>query len=171
MSGLMGLEIDDELLNHIHESASLSRAMSILDARLSLNQRMLVSYDLIDMDGKYGFMQEFTQDEIHGYFSQMNKFATVSMNEIIDRFGYTAHFHDSKIKGNLLRILKDKTPNKIDDEVLIYHFALVPEDNKMANRERGDRNARVYFLVGKYGIVHILFFDPFHEINPVLSAS
>ena len=56
---------------------------------------------------------------------------------------------------------------EIDDELLIYHFALEPDCKETADRSKGCRNARVYFLVGKFGIVHILFFDPYHEINPM----
>lgn len=131
-----------------------------------MKQKMIVSYDFLDLEGDYGFQQDFTQDEIHGYFRQMNKYATVSMNEIIETFDYTEHFNDSKIRGNLLRLLKGKTGRKIDDDVLIYHFALEPDSKTVASRAKNTRNARVYFLVGKFGIVHILYFDPYHEINP-----
>lgn len=59
-----------------------------------------------------------------------------------------------------------KTGKRIDEGVMIYHFALEPESKQTASREQGGRNARVYFLVGKFGVVHVLFFDPYHEINP-----
>lgn len=55
------------------------------------------------------------------------------MNEIIDSFDYTEHFNNSKIRGNLLQLLKEKTGKRIDEGVMIYH---------------------------------LLFFDPYHEINP-----
>ena len=167
MGNAFDFEIDDELLNYIHQPASLSSGLSYEDSLLSMKQKMVVSYDLLDLEGDYGFQQDFTQDEIHGYFRQMNKYATVSMNEIIETFDYTEHFNDSKIRGNLLRLLKSKTGRKIDDDVLIYHFALEPDCKVTADRRKDCRNARVYFLVGKFGIVHILFFDPYHEINPM----
>lgn len=37
---------------------------------------------------------------------------------------------------------------EIDDELLIYHFALEPDCKETADRSKGCRNARVYFLVG-----------------------
>ena len=166
MGNTFDFEIDDELLNYIHQPASLSSGISYEDSLLSMKQKMIVSYDFLDLEGDYGFQQDFTQDEIHGYFRQMNKYATVSMNEIIETFDYTEHFNDSKIRGNLLRLLKGKTGRKIDDDVLIYHFALEPDSKTVASRAQNTRNARVYFLVGKFGIVHILYFDPYHEINP-----
>lgn len=166
MDNLLDLEIDDELLNYIHQPASLSDSISYEDSLLSMKQKMIVNYDLLDLDGEYGFLQDFTQDEIHGYFRQMKKYASVSMNEIVETFDYTEHFNDSKIRGNLLRLLKGRTNKRIDDDVMIYHFALEPDSKAVASRAENSRNARVYFLIGKFGIVHILFFDPFHEINP-----
>ena len=166
MGNAFDFEIDDELLNYIHQPASLSSGISYEDSLLSMKQKMIVSYDLLDLEGDYGFQQDFTQEEIHGYFRQMNKYATVSMNEIIEKFDYTEHFNDSKIRGNLLHLLKGKTGRKIDEDVLIYHFALEPDNKTVANRAQNTRNARVYFLVSKIGIVHILYFDPYHEINP-----
>ncbi len=159
-------EIDDELLTCFHQPASLTDSISYEDSKLSMNQRMLVSYDLVDLDGKYGFLQNFTQEEIHGYFSKMNKYSSVSMNEIIDTFDYGEHFNESKIRGNLLQLLKERSGKHVDDGVMVYHFALEPKKRDEASREKGTRNARVYFLVGKFGIVHVLFFDPYHEINP-----
>lgn len=166
MDNLLDLEIDDELLNYIHQPASLSESISYEDSQLSMKQKMIVNYDLLDLDGTYGFLQDFTQDEIHGYFRQMKKYASVSMNKIIETFDYTEHFNDSEIRGNLLRLLKGRTNRRIDDDVMIYHFALEPDSKVIASRDEDCRNARVYFLIGKFGIVHILFFDPYHEINP-----
>lgn len=163
---MMDFEIDDELLTCFHQPASLSNSISYEDSRLSMNQKMIVSYSLLDMDSQYGFSQDFTQGEIHGYFNQMKKYANVSMNDIIDTFDYTEHFNGSAIRGNLLRLLKEKTGKHIDEGVMIYHFALQPDNKQTALRELDLRNARIYFLVGKFGIVHVLFFDPYHEINP-----
>ena len=163
---MIDFEIDDELLTCFHQPASLSDSISYEDSRLSMSQKMIVSYDLLDMNGKYGFSQYFAQEEIHGYFSQMKKYSSVSMNEIIDTFDYSEHFNGSAIRGNLLQLLKEKTGKHIDDGVMIYHFALQPENKQTASREIELRNARIYFLVGKFGIVHVLFFDPYHEINP-----
>lgn len=133
MGNALDFEIDDELLNFIHQPASLSSGISYQDSLLSMKQKMIVSYDLLDLEGDYGFQQDFMQEEIHGYFRQMNKYANVSMNEIIKTFDYS----------------------------------LEPESKVVASREQNTHNARVYFLVGKFGIVHILYFDPYHEINPI----
>ena len=81
---MIDYEIDDELLTCFHQPASLSDSISYEDSRLSMNQKIIVSYSLLDIDGKYGFNQDFSPGEIHGYFSQMKTHANVSMNEIID---------------------------------------------------------------------------------------
>lgn len=162
-------DIDDDLLNHIHEPVNLSKAMSYEDAKMSQNQKMIISYDLLDLDGKYGFLQNFTQAEIHGYFKQMKKYSTITINEIIDNLDYKEHFNDSKVKGILLSALKEKIEGKknIDANLIIYHFALEPTSKVIANRSKNTHNARVYFLLGKFGIAHILFFDPYHEIDSI----
>ena len=49
---------------------------------------------------------------------------------------------------------------------LIFHFALDPNNHNQADRARHIRNPRVYFMVGRNGMIHILFFDPYHEIDP-----
>ena len=154
------IEITDETLNQIRCKENLYREISIEDTKLSLNQKMIVCYDMIMLDGEFGFIQEIDLNNIHGYFKQMKKFSNVSINEAIEKFHYTEHFHRSEIQGKLLTLLKKITGKTyIDQNVLIYHFALEPENK--------ENKSRVYFLLGKYGIIHILFFDPDHKINPV----
>ena len=75
----------------------------------------------------------------------MNKYSSVSMNEIIDTFDYGEHFNESKIRGNLLQLLKERGGKHVDDGVIVYHFALEPRKSMEASREEGTRNARVYF--------------------------
>ena len=123
-------EIDDELLNYFHQPLSFMDSLSYEDAQLSKRQRMIISYDLLDLNGDYGFLQDFSQDEIHGYFRQMKKYSSVSMNELIDTLDYTDHFHDSKIRGKLLQVLKNYSGNRVDEGVMIYHFALDPKTTR-----------------------------------------
>ena len=41
------------------------------------------------------------------------------------------------------------------------------ESEKWADRETDTRCSRVYFMLGTYGHIYILFFDPYHELNPM----
>ena len=91
-----------------------------------------------------------------------------SINDLIDNSDYTLHFHRSSVKGNLKKIFDRIDPEISKAEPLIYHFALNPSVRVSdASRKTGIRNPRVYFMVGYCGTIHILFFDPYHEINPM----
>lgn len=56
--------------------------------------------------------------------------------------------------------------NADDDCMIVYHFGLYECDSRKASRNTGERSPRVYFLLGANGFIYILFFDPYHELNP-----
>lgn len=54
----------------------------------------------------------------------------------------------------------------------IFHFALYPKNlQKTPNREMEIKNPRVHFLVGANGMIYPLFYDPYHELNPISQTS
>lgn len=140
------------------------------DVAASLNAKIHVVYDLIDLEkSDYNFKQSFCNDEANLYFECMYLFSQKTINEIIDSdYKKKYHFNSSKIQGCLRgALVKIGFPlGKVDEEPLIYHFALDSECDKYANRSMGIRNSRLYFVVGNRGAIHPLFFDPFHELNP-----
>lgn len=142
--------------------------LDIDDCRIANDSPILVNYSLIDIDGsKYSFGQKFTQKDSREYFNNMAYFSGRTINQIIEENGHELHFYRSSIKGNLYNLLKQIWPQrKIDkDNTLIYHFALY-NGKERASREKGIRKPRVYFMLGKKGVIYPIFFDPFHEINP-----
>lgn len=56
-------------------------------------------------------------------------------------------------------------PEAIQSNPIIYHFALYTS-KQQADRNKDIRSPRVYFMLGTYGFIYPLFFDPYHEINP-----
>lgn len=61
------------------------------------------------------------------------------------------------------------TPSILENDLTInlaYHFSLYDTD-RWADRSTDTRNSRVYFILGTYGHIYILFFDPYHELNPM----
>ena len=66
-------EIDDELLNCIHQPASLSDSITIADSRLSMKQKMLVSYDLLDLDGEYELV-EITSENSESHYQEVEQY-------------------------------------------------------------------------------------------------
>ena len=96
----------------------------------------------------------------------MHQFSEQTINEIKENASYKLHFNRTDIRGNIKQIFDKIDPKIAKANPLIFHFALDPENNNHADRSRNIRNPRIYFMMGRFGMIHILFFDPYHEINP-----
>lgn len=147
--------------------ATLDEKLSFEDLVDSQNQCISVQYNEIDL-GKtdYGFNQPFEGNEANLYFERMRQFSEQSINEIKEDVSYKLHFNRTDVRGNIKRIFDQIDPNIAKANPLIFHFALDPENKNHADRDKNIRNPRIYFMVGRSGMIHILFFDPYHEINP-----
>lgn len=151
--------------------AHLANKMDNVDVRESQDYLISVQYNEIDL-GKttYGFDQEFKGNEANQYFERMKTFSEMSINDIIDKGLYSWHFNRTGIKGNIKKVFDSIDPKIAKANPMIYHFALDPKCKITADRSKGNRNARVYFMVGYYGMIHPIFFDPYHELNPMSSV-
>lgn len=96
----------------------------------------------------------------------MKEFSENTLNEIQENSSHESHFYRSDIRGNLKKLFDSIDPNIAKVNPLIFHFALDPDNKNFADRKKNIRNPRIYFMVGRNGMIHILFFDPYHEINP-----
>ncbi len=150
---------------------SVARLTDELDWRdLQESQDCLISvqYNEIDL-GKtdYHFNQPFVGNEANLYFQRMKEFSELSVNYIVSHSDYKSHFYRTDIHGNIKKVFDSIDPQIARANPLIFHFALDPECKETdACRETGKRNPRIYFMIGYNGMIHILFFDPYHEINP-----
>lgn len=129
--------------------------------------RINVSYVLLDKDNTdYNFMQLFHWRDTKQYFSLMKEFAG---NTLFDLFENKRKYHlyPTELKGNIANKLRELYPN-IDrsNPPDIYHFALYNDKDVVADREEDVRSPRIYFIVGEYGTIYPIFFDPYHELNP-----
>lgn len=161
----MNIDLDEDDLFDIHSPVCLSDQLNDSDIALSHKTPIVVSYALVDL-GKtnYHFMQEFTHRDTQEYFRMMKTISSSTINDLMDN-PHKHHFYRTDIRGNLKNVLRQIDPDCIKTNPLIYHFALYTEDQ--ADRETGVRSPRIYFMLGLYGMIYILFFDPFHEINPL----
>ena len=147
--------------------ALLTDCLSSEDLVDSQNQCISVQYNEIDLGvSGYGFDQPFEGNEANLYFERMREFSEQSLNEIKGNASYKLHFNRTDVKGNIKRIFDSINPEIAKANPLIFHFALDPDNKNHADRRTNVRNPRVYFMVGRNGMSHILFFDPYHEINP-----
>ena len=147
--------------------AKLTEQLSYQDLVDSQNQIISVQYNEIDLgQSKYGFNQQFEGNEANLYFKRMREFAEQTLNDITSEADYRLHFHRTNVSGNIKRLFDAINPQIAKANPLIFHFALDPDNKRRADRMTHIRNPRVYFMVGRNGMIHMLFFDPYHEINP-----
>lgn len=161
------LDLDVDLLTSEDEVSTI-RGLTNEELAESLDLPITVCYNLADIDStKYGFGQVFEQRDTLNYFSIMRKFTANSLNKLFEhRHDY--HLYRSVIKGNLFEVLKSIYPNLTKGAMPeIYHFALYTTDSGNADRANGVRSPRVYFVLADYGRIYPLFFDPYHELNPM----
>lgn len=150
---------------------SVARLTDKLDWRdLQESQDCLISvqYNEIDLGRTpYHFNQAFVGNEANLYFQRMKEFSELSVNYIVKHSDHQSHFYRTDIRGNIKKAFDLIDPKIAKANPLVFHFALDPDcEVNEANRETGERNPRIYFMIGYNGMIHILFFDPYHEINP-----
>lgn len=165
---------EDDLVEQRESMDYSSKTLSNQDIANSHDYPIVVSYKLTDIGTtKYGFHQEFTQEDTEAYFRIMRRFAKTTLNQLINSTDrHRLHLYRTDLRGNLRRELEKLCPHGLDvSSSTIYHFALYQKKDITANRAKGIRSPRVYFILGSYGTIYPIFFDPFHEINPITNAS
>lgn len=158
---------EEDFWDDIHGYHEVGDGLSIEDSQLSMNVPIVISYELADMDKtNYHFKQEFKWEDTKAYFQTMKDISCRSVNDIINESDHTLHFHRTRVNGKIKSLLKRLNPEcEPDESTIIYHFALYTGSRK-ASRASGNRSPRVYFMLGRNGMIFPLFFDPYHEINP-----
>lgn len=167
----MAIDLSDFDIEEVDgQVAHLTDDLDWRDLQESQDCLITVQYNEIDL-GKtpYHFNQPFVGNEANLYFQRMKEFSELSVNYILDHSDYKVHFNRTDIRGNIKRVFDSIDPNIASANPLIFHFALDPESTVTnASRTTGVRNPRIYFMIGYNGMIHILFFDPYHELNPLV---
>lgn len=131
----------------------------------------LIAYNYIDLGSTdYNFKQEvFDNYDICAYFETLKTFSNLSINELTEVKCNSDHFRiDNSIKSNLRNLLLQISgkSNFVPEQIPpIGHFALYTS-REGASRRSKVKSPRIYFMIGPKGIFYILFYDPYHEINP-----
>lgn len=167
----MAIDLSDFDIEEVDgQVAHLTDDLDWRDLQESQDCLITVQYNEIDLgETPYHFNQPFVGNEANLYFQRMKEFSELSVNYILDHSDYKVHFNRTDIRGNIKRVFDSIDPNIARANPLIFHFALDPESTVTnANRTNGVRNPRIYFMIGYNGMIHILFFDPYHELNPLV---
>jgi|GEM_PF-592909 hypothetical protein len=166
---LTDVDIFPEDIETLNKRDPLRYCLTPEDAMLSHSVHGVIKYDYIDL-GKtdYNFRQPFEQEEIQMYFERMNLLTTAPIDKLSER-ARELHLRRSDIKGNLRNAVGKIYPEMLKSNPIIYHIALHNENhNETGDRSKGTRCPRLYFMLGTNGHIYVLFFDPFHELNPIL---
>lgn len=161
---MIDIDIDEEDLRAIHSPAHISDTISYEDIRLAKSLPLVISYDLVDLTGEYGFQQPMTNDDTANYFRIMKYLSGKSIDDLEEMKRELHLYHSRTFSRRLREQLQRLTPGKDIGYPLIYHVGLYTAADGNASRESGVRSPRVFFMIGQYGIIHVLFFDPYHEI-------
>lgn len=162
---LQQYDLDEDEMSELTTADNLKRRFTNEDIRKSCNVPLVIKYDYLDLgDTDYNFKQSFTLQDTQMYFEMMNLISRSTINELLDR-GFELHFRDSSIIGNLKKALNRHLPDAVKTEPPFFHFALYTNQN--ADRKTGVRSPRIYFFLGNNGFAYPVFFDPYHELNPM----
>lgn len=162
---MMTIDLEEEDLAVLNSPQSISTRMKNVELAMSHKLPVVISYANLDLSKTdYHFRQEFTLRDTQEYFSMMKKISNSTIDDWLEN-PHEHHFRRTPIRGNLAKALKKLCPECLEANPMIYHFALYT-DKDGADRKSGRRSPRIYFMLGLYGRIYILFFDPYHEINP-----
>lgn len=139
----------------------------------ALNSLSTVSYRYIDLNKtKYNFRQScFDNEDARSYFEFMCMLTSEPFNILYDEREANWHLNrndyekDHRFQELVDEALGLKRKLKVECQPSFYHFALYTNQN--ADKNTGVKSPRIYFFIGADAVIYPLFFDPYHEINPI----
>ena len=147
-----------------------------LDSEYRENMRRCpsVCYRYLQLDGKYGFDQDaWDKRDIVAYFDSMNILSELCIDEFWELDSQQWHLHKNDIfrEKNLSDLIKSTIGKNIrltpETTPIFFHFALYQDRNVIADRKTGIKSPRIYLFIGENAKLYPLFYDPYHEINPM----
>lgn len=135
------------------------------------------SYSHIDIGvTDYHFHRpEFDGIDRLAYFGKLKEHSKFNLHHLVydahhrDRFKLTHQLSDPEFA--LVSELFGKEITEQNRPVLghfrLYHVDLSPQDALIIKNGGQVKSPRIFFLLDKLSICHILFYDPFHEIHPI----
>lgn len=169
---LNSVDLEPEDIAGLNYRDPLRYSLTPDDSKLSHSVNCVIKYDYIDLGvTDYNFKQYFDQNEIKMYFERMNLISSSSIADL-SQCAKELHLRRSDIKGNLKKAVSKIYPEMLVSNPIIYHISLHNSSHtEWGDRASGTRCPRLYFMLGTNGHIYILFFDPYHELNPVTKQS
>jgi hypothetical protein len=131
------------------------------------------SYKYLDL-GKTSFnfhLPEFDETDRKAYFKKLREYSQQSLDTLVNHSSHLEHFKlSSNVKNPEYGYLAELIGKELKPEIIptLGHFAL-----SNAKYVEGTRNKcpRIFFLLGIDSVIHILFYDPFHDIHPMADST
>lgn len=120
--------------------------------------------------GKYSFdCNELSAVDAKILLKKLKEISALTINELIDDSDHDLHFHiHSRPNKNIIELLKSLSGKSyLEPETIptVAQFGLYT--HKLgADRGRNQKSPRIICIIGPNAIIHLLYFDPFHEICP-----
>jgi hypothetical protein len=132
----------------------------------------LISYDYIVLDENlpHSFHQEcIDKVDVLKYFQILKQLSSTIISSVIYESDKDLHFHiyqPNKINKKLKALISEISGSALSPETTpsVGQFALYTSEER-ASRELNIKSPRIYFILIN-ATYYILFYDPFHEINP-----
>lgn len=166
-------ESDSEELESIHSRFKFGDKINNKAIALTKGVPAVICYSLINLSDKnFGFGQyEFDHLDAKCYLERMKMLSTRSIFDIKGDPQYKSKdWHLNQTQGkNIKEAVRKLVPKDKNFEFPeIFHFALYPPKmQKTPDRKSEIKNPRVHFIVGANGMIYPLFYDPYHEMNPI----
>lgn len=134
-----------------------------------------ISYKYIDFENTdYHFFQDcFDNNDIRHYFDFMNILSSDSFIALLNNKKRDWHLNpndynrDTRFRQLVNKALGIEKPLPPNCQPSFYHFALYTNSTDTASRATKIKSPRIYFFIGNDAVIYPLFYDPYHEINPL----
>lgn len=134
-----------------------------------------INYRYIDLEKtEYNFRQScFDNKDVVEYFDFMSMLCDNSFDYLLNNKrpdwhlnpnDYHKEYRFKELVNKALNISEDLAQQNIPS---FFHFALYTDSTGKANRKTGIKSPRIYFFIGDNAVIYPLFYDPYHEINPL----
>lgn len=135
-------------------------------------RKPLFAYDFIDLDvTPYSFSQNHLDNtDACSYFAKLKELSNRTINDLLNNSDHKLHFHIyPKLTGKQYDLIKQITRRdsiRVEETPAMGQIGLYTAGEGKADRNTGVKSPRIYFVVGEWAVLHVIFYDPFHEINP-----
>jgi hypothetical protein len=136
-----------------------------------------VCYKYLQMNGDYGFGQNILDNkDAKAYFESMKILAEIPIGEFRDLNNNKEeewHMYPNpiskgqKLYDELAKVFGENLLKKHEVLPPFFHFALYQDKGVIADRANKVRAPRIYFFIGDNAAIYPMFYDPYHELNPM----